>query len=457
MASFLRAGNKTCIHLIKTGEGWHEEEPFAPTTLQEFLKHPDKNAPFRPDFLWIVSSPGFDRRTVVIRNTEDAALELSRLDQVSPMFSLYGHKLSNCRVRAIEIVDEPPRLLDPAGEHDDTRRWTPIWQEEDGSWKATLIPRPMPLRRHEETEHHLRRLIQSCIGDNMERHAFVLTYFAHALQHLLNRPQFMLVLIGRQGTGKSMLVDIMSRALNGGSSTTISTLKNFLNAEPNFNAGFYAQRVLAFDEGEPLTPRSIEKFDNLKSIITSERKMVNEKFCKLREHRVFTRLVLTSNHAVPVYVGEGMQRRLVVYKNEKAADDDLYGDTFHYFYAGDDTEKLRGVAHLLHSFQVPEFMYQKDAGHMPELERLREECALLEPNRRSADFVKTLCDAVRNKEVTRDIHMDCMDGRYINLTMTLLIMSRHGMKFVDQNKLEILLRQNGFERVFGSSENFLAA
>lgn len=124
----------------------------------------------------------------------------------------------------------------------------------------------------------------------VEEALFVRQYFAHILTAPLRRPQFALLLSGAQGTGKSILIQCIERALG----------RHYVWRENDYQAAFkqfsevFPNHLLVTFDDAPANSGRVQEL--LKHSITRTHQEIELKGVQRREQRqVFCRIVLLTN------------------------------------------------------------------------------------------------------------------------------------------------------------------
>lgn len=138
----------------------------------------------------------------------------------------------------------------------------------------------------------LEELAQRLFNDAAERKR-VFQYLAHIVFQPLERPQFGLLITGAGGTGKSLLISLVEKALDGHHSWREndynSAFKPFSEVLPN-------NLLVTFDDA----PTKGSTYDQLKHAITSRNQEVEIKGVQRRVLReVYARIVVLSNDRRP--------------------------------------------------------------------------------------------------------------------------------------------------------------
>jgi hypothetical protein len=127
------------------------------------------------------------------------------------------------------------------------------------------------------------------------------------------------VLLGsaHQGTGKSMLIDVMRQIL-GSKNTNSIGIKDIANGKQNW----LVNRVfIAVEEVKDISPSQMNK---LKSLITEETVNVDIKFGKYGEEKNLSNFLFTSNERRSLYLDESDRRYFVLFSEAKPKEPEYY-------------------------------------------------------------------------------------------------------------------------------------
>jgi hypothetical protein len=127
------------------------------------------------------------------------------------------------------------------------------------------------------------------------------------------------VLLGsaHQGTGKSMLIDVMRKIL-GSKNTNSIGIKDIANGKQNW----LVNRVfIAVEEVKDISPSQMNK---LKSLITEETVNVDIKFGKYGEEKNLSNFLFTSNERRSLYLDESDRRYFVLFSEAKPKEPEYY-------------------------------------------------------------------------------------------------------------------------------------
>jgi hypothetical protein len=163
-------------------------------------------------------------------------------------------------------------------------------------------PNPMTPLRDQKPDifiNHLRYLIPDAKSRLM-----LADWMAHVVQHPGRKTQFAILLIGKEGTGKSWLADLLKAILG---EHNVSTPRNKTLVR-DFN-GWLNKRVLGIVHE---LKGKIETSENLKDIITQSKVEVNLKGIEAHEIPNYINLFTISNHFDAIPVDDGSRRYLII-------------------------------------------------------------------------------------------------------------------------------------------------
>jgi hypothetical protein len=144
-----------------------------------------------------------------------------------------------------------------------------------------------------------------CNGDR--RHfSFLLRYLAHMLQRPEEKPGVMLVLLGKQGTGKGAFFQLLERIW----SRSVYRVDDVDRGLGRFNAGLGQAYVVVLDEALFVGDRRGQ--DRMKSMITEPYISIEEKHQPLRVIRSFHRFIAASNHEHFAQVDDDDRRNFIL-------------------------------------------------------------------------------------------------------------------------------------------------
>lgn len=150
---------------------------------------------------------------------------------------------------------------------------------------------------------HLRT---NAANGNEEHYRYILAWFAHLIQRPSERTGIALVLRGRQGTGKTVVGQVIGKLIEG----NYALVDDPRYIVGNFNSHMASLLLLQADEGFWAGDKHAE--GRLKGLITSDRQMIEWKGKDPESVLNFVRLLITSNSDWAVPAGHE-ERRFAVF------------------------------------------------------------------------------------------------------------------------------------------------
>ena len=167
------------------------------------------------------------------------------------------------------------------------------------------------------------RLIRShlfdVICDGNRRHfSYLFRFMAHMLQRPEEKPGVMLVLLGKQGTGKGAFFQLLERIW----SRSVYRVDDVDRGLGKFNAGLGQAYVVILDEALFVGDRRSQ--DRMKSLITEPYISIEEKHQPIRVIRSFHRFVAASNHEHFAQVDHDDRRNFILRVSSRHKQDENY-------------------------------------------------------------------------------------------------------------------------------------
>ena len=128
-----------------------------------------------------------------------------------------------------------------------------------------------------------------CDGD-AQIYDYLIKYLAHMVQHPEEKPGVMIILLGRQGTGKGMFFQLLAKIW----SRSTLLLSDISQVVGQFNAALERSYVICMDEAIFSGDRKSQ--DRLKSLVTEKTLRIEQKYQPSRSIESIHRIFAASNH-----------------------------------------------------------------------------------------------------------------------------------------------------------------
>lgn len=214
------------------------------------------------------------------------------------------------------------------------RAWVNIFQP------LPVYPR-MPAARCRRILDHVMRL---CSGREQE-YQWLLRWMAYPLQHVGAKMDTAIVVMGAEGTGKSLFWHRIYGALFGEYTKIIGQAE----LESSFN-GWMSQLILAICEEVVSRDEQRHHKGKLKNMITSAMLSINEKNLPMRQEPNHINFVFLSNESIPMILDQGDRRYMVLHTNDVPD-----GEYFEQLWAEVQDGGLAAFCHYLLDLDLGEF------------------------------------------------------------------------------------------------------
>ncbi len=147
-------------------------------------------------------------------------------------------------------------------------------------------------------------------GDNEEESKFLHYFIANIFQNPQKSPPIAIIIKGKQGTGKNMMLDVIGNMIGQDHYITSSNPKDFFGEHAE---GFYRKLLVNINEAEGKDTFDFE--GKIKSFITEDTITVNPKFVRPTKVQNFANLIIFTNKPCPIPIDvRSVDRRMVVYE-----------------------------------------------------------------------------------------------------------------------------------------------
>jgi hypothetical protein len=150
------------------------------------------------------------------------------------------------------------------------------------------------------------RLLKDLIPNEAERR-WVLDYSADIFQNPATKPPTFLTLIGGQGVGKSLIIEIVRHVLGD----LLYCAQTQIEEKTAFN-GLESGTLLIYQDEIKIGARDGAVYDRLKSNITAAVKTINRKGIAQTQEPSYERRMFTSNHDIPFSIAHDDRRTTII-------------------------------------------------------------------------------------------------------------------------------------------------
>ena len=153
-------------------------------------------------------------------------------------------------------------------------------------------------------------LVRELCGGKDDDALYLHRWFAQIFQDPGHKPPVAIIMKGKQGTGKNMLLDAIGHMLNSTHYISSSNPEDFFGTH---SEGYYRKLLVNLNEAEGR--KTFEYEGNMKSYISESKMTINPKNVRPSEVKNCARTIITTNKATPVPIDvRSKDRRYVVYQ-----------------------------------------------------------------------------------------------------------------------------------------------
>ena len=159
--------------------------------------------------------------------------------------------------------------------------------------------------------------------DNEELYEFILNWYAYILQNPAGKTESVLLITGKQGTGKNVFTNVLCELMNKYADRNITNLDSVVG---KFNAAIENMKLIVCNELSSVETNKFLNHDILKSIITEKETNINQKNMPVRKIENVVNLIMVSNNFDSVKIEQGDRRYVVIEVSDKYKGDHDYFD-----------------------------------------------------------------------------------------------------------------------------------
>jgi hypothetical protein len=163
-----------------------------------------------------------------------------------------------------------------------------------------------------------KHLFEVICSQNRKNFSYLIRFLAHMVQHPEQKPGVMIVLLGRQGTGKGAFFQLLGRIWRH----SVLQVTDIERVTGRFNAALGQNYVVVMDEALFAGDRRAQ--DRIKSLITEPIISIEEKHQPQRIIDSFHRFFAASNHEHFVQVDNDDRRYFILEVSDEMAQNEVY-------------------------------------------------------------------------------------------------------------------------------------
>jgi hypothetical protein len=203
---------------------------------------------------------------------------------------------------------------------------------------------------------------------------YILNWLAHMVQRPWEKPGVALVLRGRKGTGKSLLIGIVTSAIGKSNALTTANGRSLFG---QFN-WHLADKLLICAE-EAFFAKNREQNDQLKHLLTGPDIEVEQKFGQRLNMKSMHRMIMSSNHDQVIEASDDERRYYVCDVSAKRKGDDLYFTPLVSVLNGQDQATLAAFMYELTTRDIRGWKAEQAARNTASNDLARQKLMSLEP------------------------------------------------------------------------------
>ena len=181
---------------------------------------------------------------------------------------------------------------------------------------------------------------------------YVLNWFAHLLQKPAQKPETCIVITGRQGTGKTIMLDPIKKIMGGGYFESSNPERDVWG---NFNPMMASSLLVVLSEVDKRNAFGADgKIKALKTDKEITIRNLHQAPYVIRSHH---RFIIPTNHPDPVFLEEGQRRDMIIKMSEEMKGNEAYFNTFGAYWEVEDN--LISLYSYLMKRDISEWRFRK--------------------------------------------------------------------------------------------------
>ena len=168
---------------------------------------------------------------------------------------------------------------------------------------------------------HIKEVIAK---NNEELYEYIINWYSYILQNPAGKTGIVLVITGKQGTGKNAFTNVLCDLMKRYSNRNITKIDSIVG---KFNASIENMKLIVCNELSSVETNKYLNHDALKSVITEKEAVINQKNMPERSIENVANLIMVSNNFNVAKVESGDRRYVVTEVSDKYKGDSEYFDS----------------------------------------------------------------------------------------------------------------------------------
>ena len=150
---------------------------------------------------------------------------------------------------------------------------------------------------------------------------YLLNWFSFILQKPGDKTEVALVITGKEGSGKNVFTDVLSKLLGRYANPNLTNINHIVG---NFNTALEDKKLIVCNELSSADTNKYLNSDTLKAVITERKVNIEAKGVDARLRENVVNLILVSNHFGPIKITANDRRYLILETSNKRCKDFQY-------------------------------------------------------------------------------------------------------------------------------------